>query len=75
MISDNTRPTTLHDQLLILSKQVGAVRDALNSEQIALPKEKADDLNNLETVLSELSTKMQGFETEHSNLLELAGIV
>ena len=74
MISDKTKPTTLHDHLLILSKQSGAVRDSIRDEQISLPKETVDNLNNLETTLGQLSTKMQTFETEHSNLLELAGI-
>ena len=32
------------------------------------------NINNLETLLGQLSTKMEAFETEHSNLLALAGI-
>ena len=74
MISDKTKPTTLHQQLLILSKQAGAVRDALEPTKVNLPKETSDDINNLETLLGQLSKKMEAFENEHSNLLELAGI-
>lgn len=74
MISDKTKPTTLHHHLLILSRQAGAVRDALSDEKVKLPDTTLEELNRLETVLGELSKKMAVFETEHSNLLELAGI-
>ena len=74
MISDKTKPTTLHQQLLILSTQAGTVRDALKDEKAELSKESLENLNNIETVLGQLSKKMEIFETEHSNLLELAGI-
>jgi len=74
MISDKTKPTTLHDHLLILSKQAGAVRNALDTEKDRLPQEAVENINNLETILGQLSKKMEAFETEHSNLLELAGI-
>ncbi len=74
MISDKTRPTTLHQQLLILSKQAGAVRETLSKEEVKLPDTSLEQLNNLETVLDGLSKDMAIFETEHSNLLELAGI-
>jgi adenylate cyclase len=74
MISDKTNPTTLHQQLSILSTQTGAVRDALKDEKVKLPKESLENLTNIETILGQLSKKMAAFETEHSNLLELAGI-
>lgn len=74
MIDDKTRPTTLHQQLLLLSQQAGAVRDALNKEKIIPQENTVDNLINLETVLGRISRKMETFETEHSNLLELAGI-
>jgi PAS domain S-box-containing protein len=74
MISDKTKPTTLHQQLLILSKQAGAVRTVLENTTINLPKEASEDISNLETLLGQLSKKMEAFENEHSNLLELAGI-
>ena len=64
MISDKTKPTTLHQQLLILSKQAGAVHAALESAQVNLPKETSDDINNLETLLGQLSKKMEVFENE-----------
>ena len=74
MVTDKTKPTTLHDQLLILSKQAGAVRKAIESTRSPLSKESLDNLDSLESSLSQMSKKMAGFETEHSNLLELAGI-
>ena len=74
MISDKTKPTTLHDHLMILSKQAGAVRNALDTEKDRLPHDAVENLRSLETILGQLSKKMEAFETEHSNLLELAGI-
>lgn len=74
MVSDETRPTTLHQQLLILSKQAGSVRDALIHQRGELPSTSLKELTNLETVLNDLSGRMAVFETEHSNLLALAGI-
>ena len=74
MISDKTKPTNLHDQLLILSKKVGVVRDVLKGKEAILPKETLDELDNLEASLSQLSKHMETFETDQSNLLELAGI-
>lgn len=74
MINDKTKPTTLHQQLLILSTQAETVRNALKGEKAGLSKESLENLNNIKTVLGQLSKKMEVFETEHSNLLELAGI-
>jgi adenylate cyclase len=74
MINDKTKPTTLHQQLLILSTQAGAMHDALKNENAELSKESLENLNNIETTLGQLGKKMEAFETEHSNLLELAGI-
>ncbi len=74
MISDETRPTKLHDQLLILSKQAEAVQGALTVRNIVLPQKTSAELDNIKAALGDLSIKMKLFETEHSNLLELAGI-
>jgi len=74
MISDETRPTMLHDQLLILSKQAEAVQGALMVRNIVLPQKTSAELDNIKAALGDLSKKMKLFETEHSNLLELAGI-
>ena len=74
MNSDNPKPTTLHDQLLILSQQAAAVHEALKDENAQTRNETLRDLDHLKILLGELSNKIAGFETEHSNLLELAGI-
>ena len=74
MISDKTKPTTLHDQLLILSKQAGAVRNLIKDAKAKVPENAVEEINNLETTLDYLSKKMEAFENEHSNLLALAGI-
>jgi len=74
MINDKTKPTTLHQHLLILSKQAGAVRETLKESRAKLSKKTMVELENLETTLDQLSKKMEAFETEHSNLRALAGI-
>jgi adenylate cyclase len=74
MISEETKPTTLHQQLLILSKQAGSVRDALINKYGELNNNALKELSTLESVLGDLSKKMGIFETEHGNLLALAGI-
>ena len=74
MNNNQTKPTMLHDQLLLLSKQTGVVRDALKDAQARLPQTVQEDLGNLESSLDQLSKKMEVFETEHSNLRALAGI-
>ena len=74
MINDKTKPTTLHDQLLILSKQAKAAHEALQGKKVKVPKEIVNDLEILGGALGELSKKMTIFEGEHSNLRELAGI-
>ena len=74
MTSDKTDPTSLHQQLLTLSTQTGAIRDALKNEKVELSKESLENLTNIETALGQLSKTMEAFESEHCNLLELAGI-
>ena len=63
MISDKTQPTTLHDQLLILSKQAGVVRTALLESKAKVPNNTLEEINNVETQLGYLSKKMETFET------------
>ena len=47
MISDKTKPTTLHDHLMILSKQAGAVRNALDTEKDRLPQEAVENIKRV----------------------------
>lgn len=74
MISDQTDSITLHDHLLLLSKQAGAMRDALKAGGIVLPQNSSQELDHLTSILGDLSKKMKVFEVEHGNLRELAGI-
>ena len=74
MISEKTQPTTLHEQLLILSKQAGFVRTTLSESKAKVPDKTLEEINNVETQLGYLSKKMETFETEHGNLRALAGI-
>jgi PAS domain S-box-containing protein len=74
MIGDETQPTTLSQRLSLLGRQAGIVRDALVREKVDFPGSSLDDLNSLESALVTLGKKMGAFESEHSNLMELAGI-
>ena len=74
MLTDKTKPTTLHQQLLILGKQAGVVRNALKDTRAKVSKETLEEINIIENQLGHLSNKMEMFEAEHSNLLALAGI-
>lgn len=74
MIGDKTKPTTLHNQLFLLSKQAGVVYHALKELKVPVPKKTEEELTNLESLLVDLSKKMEVFETEHGNLRALAEI-
>ncbi|MCQ3938219.1 MAG: hypothetical protein DPW18_14400 [Chloroflexi bacterium] len=74
MNSENTRPRTVHDQLLALSALAGKVSADLETHKIKLPKGIADDLHHLRTTLEQVSGKIEVFQREHSNMLALAEI-
>ncbi|MCL4268939.1 MAG: GAF domain-containing protein [Anaerolineales bacterium] len=74
MTTDNTRPRMVHDQLLALSVLAGKVSTDLESHKLKLPKNTADDLKYLQTTLEQVSSKIEVFQREHSNMLALAEI-
>jgi len=73
-MNEQTRPTTVPDQILTLGMQAGKIRAELEAARIKLPKNTADDLHHLETTLSQISEKIESFQREHNNLLALANI-
>lgn len=74
MNPEQTRPTTVHDQLLTLGIQAEKIRVDLEASRLKLPKNTLDDLHNLETTLPIISGKIEAFQKEHSNMLALADI-
>lgn len=74
MKTDNTRPTTLHDQLLALSVEAGRIRAELESSTLKLPKETANNLRYLQSTLEQIGEKIELFQKEHSNMLALAEV-
>lgn len=74
MTSENTRPRTVHDQLLALSALAGNIRAELDSGKHKLPKPVADDLQFLQTTLEQVSGKIEVFQREHGNMLALAEV-
>ena len=73
-MNEQTRPTTIPDQLLTLSMQAGKIRAELEAARLKLPKNTVDDLHYLEVTLAHISEKIEAFQHEHSNMLALANI-
>lgn len=74
MNSEQTRPRSVHDQLLTLSAQAGKIRAELESNKLKLPKNTVEDLNNLQSSLAQIAEKMEAFQRENSNMLALADV-
>lgn len=73
-MNEQTRPSTIPDQLATLSMQAGKIRSELEASRLKLPKNVTDDLFNLESTLSQLGEKIESFQREHNNLSALANI-
>jgi adenylate cyclase len=73
-MDEQTRPTTVPDQLLTLGMQAGKIRAELETAKLKLPKNTVDDLHYLEVTLAHISEKIEAFQHEHSNMLALANI-
>ena len=74
MHSEQTIPTTVHDQLSTLGLQAEKIRLDLEASKIKLPKTVVEELRNLETTLPKISGRIEAFQKEHSNMLALADI-
>lgn len=74
MNPEQTRPRSVHDQLLLLSAQAGKIRAELEAGNLKLAKTIISDLSNLQASLSRISEKMGAVEGEHRNMLALANI-
>ena len=74
LMNEQTRPTTVPDQLLTLGMQAGKIRAELEAAKLKLPKNTVDDLHYLEITLAHISEKIEAFQHEHSNMLALANI-
>ncbi|MBI5952163.1 MAG: GAF domain-containing protein [Chloroflexi bacterium] len=73
-MNEQTRPTTIPDQLLTLGLQAGKIRSELEAARLKLPKNTTDDLYYLESTLGQIGEKIEAFQREHSNMLALANI-
>jgi adenylate cyclase len=71
---NKTKPASLHEQLLILNKQVKAIQPVLKEKVKKPPRRVLEDLTNLESLLAQVARQMQVFEDDYRNLQELAGI-
>ena len=74
MNSEQTRPRSVHDQLLTLSAQAGKIRADLEANKLKLPKTTVDDLHNLQISLGQIAERMEAFQRENSNMLALADV-
>ncbi len=73
-MNEQTRPTTVPDQLLTLGMQAGKIRAELEAARLKLPKNILNDLHYLEITLTHISEKIEAFQREHNNLLALANV-
>jgi len=73
-MNEQTHPTTVHDQLRTLGLQAGKLRSELEASQLKLPKATLDDLQNLESTLTQIGEKIGAFQREHNNMLALASV-
>lgn len=74
MTSENTRPRTVHDQLLALSALAGKIRTDLESSKHKPSKGVSEDLHYLQTTLEQIGGKIEVFQREHGNMLALAEV-
>lgn len=73
-MNEQTRPTTIPDQIQTLGMQAGKIRTELEAARLKLPKSAVDGLYNLEITLGQISEKIESFQREHNNLMALANI-
>jgi PAS domain S-box-containing protein len=73
-MNEQTRPTTVHEQLTTLSLQAGKLRTSLDASKLKLPKGTLEDLHNLETTLALIGEKIEAFQREHNNMLAIASV-
>ncbi len=73
-MNEQTRPTTVHDQILTMSAQAGKIRADLSANKVSLPKNTLEDLSNLESTLKLIGEKIDAFQHEHNNMLALADV-
>jgi adenylate cyclase len=73
-MDEQTRPTTVPDQLQTLGLQAGKIRAELEATKLKVPKKIGDDLQYLEVTLGHISEKIEAFQHEHNNMLALANV-
>jgi adenylate cyclase len=73
-MDEQTRPTTVPDQLQTLGLQAGKIRAELEATKLKIPKKIGDDLRYLEVTLGHISEKIEAFQREHNNMLALANV-
>jgi len=71
---ENTRPTSLNDQVLAFSAQIRKIRIGLDDSKVKLPPNTTDEMFRIEKSLEQISEKLEIFQKEHSNMLALADV-
>jgi PAS domain S-box-containing protein len=74
LMNEQTRPTTVADQIITLGAQAGKIRADLAGSRVQLPKIVYDDLSNIEHSLRVIGEKIEAFQREHNNMLALADV-
>ncbi|GAB4539307.1 MAG: hypothetical protein Fur002_04210 [Anaerolineales bacterium] len=73
-MNEQTRPTTISEQLFALSVLASKMRADLVGAKVTLSPKMQEDFFYLETTLKTISDKMQAFQHEYANLMALADI-
>ncbi|HMV29386.1 MAG TPA: adenylate/guanylate cyclase domain-containing protein, partial [Anaerolineales bacterium] len=72
--TNTTLTRNVYDQLVSVGELAGKLRAELDGSKVKAPKEIIDQLQFMQSTLEQISSKMDSFQREHSNMLALAEV-
>jgi len=73
-MTNTTLTRNVYDQLVSVGELAGKLRAELDGSKVKAPKEIIDQLQFMQSTLEQISSKMDSFQREHSNMLALAEV-
>jgi PAS domain S-box-containing protein len=73
-MTNTTLTRNVYDQLVSVGKLAGQLRSDMETGKVKATKEITDQLQFMQTMLDQISSKMDSFQREHSNMLALAEV-
>lgn len=73
-MTNTTLTRNVYDQLVSVGKLAGQLRSDMETGKVKATKEITDQLQFMQTMLEQISTKMDSFQREHGNMLALAEV-